>query len=85
MGFPTPKELKKLADACRKAGISTFKQGEIEIHLSGEAPQSNYKKKQAKNYGPDKPLEEETLTEEQLLNWSVFSPPGEDKEEGINT
>lgn len=36
--LPTAKELKKLAAACRKAGITHFKQGDLELTISEEAP-----------------------------------------------
>jgi hypothetical protein len=34
----TAKEIKKLADACRKAGIKSFKNSEVEFTLSDLAP-----------------------------------------------
>lgn len=74
MSLPDPKELKKLADACRKAGISRFKSGDFEFTLSEEKPQSNYKKRQAKKSPvSSSPMNIETdeLSEEALLMWSV--------------
>ena len=73
----SPKELTKLAAACRKAGIKSFKNAEIEFTLTDEAPVSNYKKKQeplqlANNYL----VETDSLTEEQLLMWSVTGADG---------
>lgn len=71
------KELKKLADACRKAGIKHFKNADLEFTLTDNVPTSNYKKREA-----NKPrgvtvmqsdiIQENALTEEQLLNWSVM-------------
>ncbi len=77
MDFPNAKDLKKLADACRKAGIKHFKSGNVEFTLSDEVPVSNYKKK-ASSYMPtkeldviDKNYQSDELTEEQLLFWST--------------
>lgn len=42
MALPSPKELKKLADACRKAGIVTFKADGIEFTLA-DLPQKSKK------------------------------------------
>lgn len=67
------KELKKLAATCRKAGIKTFKNAEVEFTLSDEAPVS------IKRYGLQKASQSDTnselqvtdtLTEDQLLMWS---------------
>ncbi len=73
-----PKQLKKLADECRKAGITSFKGYGVEFTLSEEAPVSRYKAKKAQagagkkvyHQGPEEP-ETEDLTEEQLLFYSV--------------
>lgn len=77
MTFPKAKDLKKLAEICRKAGIKSFKNAELEFTLSEEAPISNYKKR-LKNNSPaidtssnsDTSVEVEDLTEDQLLFWS---------------
>ena len=73
MNLPDSKALKKLADACRKAGIKHFKNADLEFTLSDEGPVSNYKKRTA-----SAPLSEaaqvfkqETLTDEQILFWSL--------------
>jgi len=83
MDFPTPKDLKKLADTCRKAGIKSFKYGNLEFTLADEIPESNYKKSkqtksQLQNNTPQlKDIPTDTLTEEQLLYYSVgMSPEG---------
>lgn len=67
------KELKKLADACRKAGIKHYKQGDLEFTLTDDAPVSNYKKKQDKPFvdTSSHQIETDSLSEEELLFWSV--------------
>jgi len=74
------KALKKLADACRKAGITHFKNEHMEFTLSPEPPASNYKKRKAsKETEPvvDSAFKSDTLTEEALLLWSVADPNDE--------
>lgn len=73
------KELKKLAAACRKAGIKTYKCGDVEFTLTEDEPQSAYKLKKtdskpADNFAPDTNFESDSLTEEQLLFWSSGGP-----------
>lgn len=70
-----PKLLKKIADECRKAGVTRFKGFGLELEISAEAPQSKYKQQKAKaapvqHAGPDQP-EVEGLSEEDMLFWSV--------------
>lgn len=70
MTLPTPKELKKLADMCRKAGISKFKCGDMEFELTPEAPESAYKaRKQA-----SKPHEEQGDVQIDDDAWDSYSP-----------
>jgi hypothetical protein len=69
-----PKELKKLADTCRKAGIKHFKNADYEFTLADDAPVSNYKKRNAPQLtGPvvDPGLSTQQLTDEEMLFWSV--------------
>lgn len=75
------KALKKLADACRKAGIKHYKDAQMEFTLTDDAPVSNYKRKQkTPQYTSNTDvLSQDTLTEEQLLMWSTG-----DVSEGIN-
>ena len=76
--LPTAKDLKKLAAACRAAGITHFKSGDIEFTL-GEAPQKP-KKLKASNVSEVSPADSDEieteggLTQEELLQWS--SAPG---------
>ena len=68
----TPKELIKLAAACRKAGIKHYKSADMEFTLTDDAPVSNYKKKAAQYANPvADDFESDELTDDQLLNWSV--------------
>lgn len=72
-----PKALKKLADACRKAGITHFKNAEFEFTLSPDGPVSNYKKRKAKVQESsiiDENFQSDQLTDEQLLMWSALDP-----------
>lgn len=70
------KALKKIADACRKAGIKQFKNAEFEFTLSDEGPISNYKKRTAAKpqlkENDVQLIESDSLTEEQLLFFSVM-------------
>lgn len=71
------KELKKLAAACRKAGISHFKSAEYEFTLTDEVPVSTYKTKQASKPAagaPDAKFESDSLSEDELLFWSTGTP-----------
>jgi len=70
-----PKDLKKLADACRKAGIKHFKNADIEFTLADDAPVSNYKKRTAPPLTQDvatpSDLMNSQMSDEELLYWSV--------------
>lgn len=76
MALPSPKELKRLAAACRAAGISSFKGDGVEFTLSDEAPVSKYKKSKAKikstNYSREvyQNIETDEPSPEALLFWS---------------
>ena len=72
MSLPTPKELKKLAKACREAGIHYFKGENFEFTLTGVAPEKTGrgKNKSAPEVQPEK-IETDTITEEELLFWST--------------
>ena len=83
----TPKELKKLADMCRKAGIKHYKQGDIEFTLTEDAPvkskktvsQSNQSASNVQNENGT--FESDSPSEEDLLFWSVgIGQPTESKE-----
>lgn len=77
MALPSPKELTKLANACRKAGIKTFKCGDVEFTLTDEALEAPRKQtpKTVQNLdemvGANDPFQTDAPTPEQLLYWSV--------------
>jgi hypothetical protein len=77
----TPKELKKLADMCRKVGIYHFKQDGVEFTLS-DKPQSKASKQHSKQTGAevkaviDEAFEAEGLTQDALLMWSALPADG---------
>lgn len=65
------KLLKKLADACRKAGISSFKGHGIEFTL-GDAPQPKVAKSTPKtNHDDGKDPVSDDPSPEELLFWSA--------------
>ena len=72
MSLPNAKELKKLAKAMRDAGIQYFKSADIEISLSGVAPEKRSTSKRAPALLPDVQGEIETdiISESELLFWS---------------
>lgn len=72
------KELKKLADTCRKAGITHFKNEHYEFTLTDEVPVTYYKKNKEAKAAPapdtNTKFETDSLTEDELLFWSTSSP-----------
>lgn len=81
MDFPNVKDLKKLAAACRKAGILNLKvaqDGSFEFSLDPSlVPQKNSKvraKAKQQEFLQNSLIETDSLTEEQLLMWSVNDP-----------
>lgn len=68
------KELKKIAAACRKAGISHFKSADYEFTLTDEAPKSAYKQSKASAADSSEKFESDSLSKEELLFWSVGDP-----------
>jgi hypothetical protein len=82
----TPKDLKKLADACRKAGIKHYKNGEIEFTLSDDLPQKESKRTQSRSVAQtDDKFESGLLDPMDMLFWSATagSPLGKEDEENI--
>lgn len=82
------KELERIAKACRKAGIKTFKGFGMEFTLTEDLPQSAYKQAKAakgpkteSNVGSDM-IESDSLTDEALLLWSVQDGPTSDEQAG---
>lgn len=84
MIFPTAKELKKLATACRKAGIKSFKCEGFEVTFTDDLPLSNKKQIRLEHNNNEMKeviaadFEEEALTQDQLLMWSAAQMPDED-------
>lgn len=75
MSLPDYKALKKLADTCRKAGITHFKSAEFEFTLTDSLPEPA-RKSTKKATASESPISEglfetDSLTEEQLLFYSV--------------
>jgi hypothetical protein len=70
MAFPTPKELKKLADTCRKAGIKHFKCEGMEFTLADDLP-SDSPKAAKHNHGVTDRIETDSLSPDELLFWST--------------
>lgn len=79
MDLPSPKELKKLADACRKAGICSFKGAGIEFTLTEEAPASRSRKRRGAapkapampQFEDNSPFTSDALSDEDALFWSI--------------
>lgn len=67
------KQLKRLADACRKAGIKSFKGHGIEFTLDDryEPPKPRGKSAQKQNHGVTDQIETNSLTPEELMFWST--------------
>ncbi len=72
------KSLKKLADMCRKAGIKTYRDSEVEFTLSEDrymvVPRRSRSKKtetvETANSTEAPEFTSDSLTEEQLIAWS---------------
>lgn len=77
MTLPSAKEIAKLAAACRKAGISTFKGGGIEFTLTDYLPEP--KSKKAAPEAPPEAIDSDEPGYEQLLHWSVQTLDNEEK------
>lgn len=77
-----PKQITKLAAACRKAGIKHFKTADFEFTLTDEAPVSAYKAAKtqaAPSIKPDAAFTSDELDQEALMYWSTsFEKPAEE-------
>lgn len=77
MPMPTPKELKKIAKACREAGIKVYKGDGFELTFTDEAPEPKRARNaaQAPAQQVSSPANEkfttDALSEEELLFWSA--------------
>ncbi len=70
------KELKRIAAACRKAGISHFKSADYEFTLTEEVPLTPYKRAQEAVKSVSKAssqgdVESDSLTSDEILFWST--------------
>lgn len=77
---PNAKELKKIAAACRKAGISHFKCDVFEFTLDTNAPTAAPKGFSKPNHGEQGEVQSDELTPEQILFWSA--PPSDEELSG---
>ena len=73
----TPKELVKLAAACKKAGIVHYRCGDIEFTL-GPVEQSTAVSRGQNQTDVQGNVESDELTDDQLLNWSIMDVPQAD-------
>ena len=72
MSAPTAKELKKLAKACREAGIHHYKGDGFEFTLTGVTPEKPSRKNAAALPEADHTkIETDTPSEEELMFWST--------------
>lgn len=81
MNIPDLKQLDKLVQLCRKRGVKVIKIDNMELTLSDEAPTKS-KKKQELPAGTPSIFESDSLTDEQLLQWSVMEVPPAKAEAG---
>lgn len=82
--LPDAKELKKLANACRKAGIKTFKGAGFEFTLADEAPATAKPRglpavKAAVAAPQTEEIPSDAPTGDDLLFWSVSDPSADDE------
>lgn len=73
MNLPNPKDIKKLANMCRKAGIKHFKCDGMEFTLDDEPVKPTKQSSKAPSAETNAEFETDTLTNEQLLMWSVHT------------
>ena len=72
MATPSAKELKKLAKACREAGIHFFKGEGFEFTLTGVAPEKPTRKNASELPEADhNEIEMDSLSQEELMFWST--------------
>lgn len=72
----SPSELKKLAKACRAAGISYFKNSDVEFTLDAAKPRKASKSTPKQQIGDltsviEEGFEAEGLSQDELLMWST--------------
>lgn len=67
----SPKELKKLAAACRAAGIKHYKSEGIEFTLTDEVPSKPSKKPHVPTSQTSSVEETNSLSDEDMMFWST--------------
>ena len=78
MDLPDAKQLKKLAQACRKAGVKTLKYGDLEITIGDEPTKATKTRKESLNApqaSTSDSIESDDLSPDELMFWSVNSLP----------
>lgn len=69
------KELEKIVKFCRKNGVLTLKNSEIEVTLTASEPMESYykrrKKAQPQDDNQSDTIETDEYTDEQILMWSA--------------
>lgn len=84
MQLPDLKQLDKLIALCRKRGVTVIKIDNMELTLSESAPVKSSKKQDQLPQSSASLFESDTLTDEQLLNWSIMEVPTGNEEPGAN-
>lgn len=80
MNLPDLKKLKAIIALCRKSGVESIEIEGIKIVLKDSSYTPSIRKRASTKKSdldntPD-PIETDDLTQDQLLHWSVYSPPG---------
>lgn len=70
MALPSPKELKRIAKACREAGIKTFKADGLELTFSDSFELPKLKETSVERYASDM-IPTDEMSDEDKLFWSV--------------
>ncbi len=70
MALPSPKELKRIAKACREAGIKTFKADGLELTFSDSFELPKSKETSVERYASDM-IPTDEMSDEDKLFWSV--------------
>lgn len=82
MNLPDLKQLNKLIQLCRKQGVKVIKIDNMELTLSDDLPTKPGKKQLAPQPQTPSIFESDSLTDEQLLDWSLMSVPKAETPEG---